>query len=81
MCTEYKKEWGTTMLPNQQFINQQPIPHPTVARNNTMKTAAIILFAIGFCLHIMALLPLIGIAFGLIGLCCDIIGFVCLCLI
>jgi hypothetical protein len=70
------------MIPNQQFMNQQqPLPQMPVARNNNMKVAAIILFVIGFCFHILALLPLIGIAFGLIGLCCDIIGFVCLCLI
>jgi hypothetical protein len=49
-----------------------------------MKTAAIILFSIGFAFHVVGALTffiLIGIFFTLVGFLCYVIGFVCLCLI
>ena len=49
-----------------------------------MKTTAIIMFSIGFSLHVIGALTffiLIGIFFTLIGFLCDVIGFICLCLI
>lgn len=62
----------------QQYPPQYQQPEP---RDNTYKILAIIFFVIGFFLHILGLVPLIGVLFGLAGLACDVLGFVFLLLI
>lgn len=58
-----------------------PPPNTGRPRNETMKAIAIILFVVGFFLNVIALVPFFGFFFGLFGLLCDLIGFVCVCLI
>lgn len=60
-----------------QYYQQQP-PQP---KNQSMKVASIILFALGFCLHILSFFPLIGLVFGIFAFCCYLLAFVFLCLI
>ena len=59
----------------------QPQYQQQPPRDNTYKNLAIIFFVLGFFLHILGLIPLIGVLFGLAGLACDVLGFVFLLLI
>ena len=54
---------------------------PVRQRHEGYKTAAIILFAIGFFLHMLTLIPVIGILFGVIGAITYVVAFILLCMI
>ena len=72
------------MYPQPRYSQPLYVQQPQPPKNSGMKMAAIILFASGFGLKVIGLLLLvivIGIVPLLAGAVCDIIGFVCLCLI
>ena len=62
----------------QQYPPQYQQPEP---RDNTYKILAIIFFVIGFFLHLLGIIPLIGLIFWLGALACDVLGFIFLLLI
>jgi hypothetical protein len=66
-----------------QYHQATPVMYQRPA-NKDMKLAAIILFLVGFFLHIIGALTLfilIGIFFVIIGFLCYVAGFICLCFI
>lgn len=73
------------MYPYPYYQQVQPYPQQVQRpKNEGMKHAAIILFVCGFCLKFLGFLLLfilIGIFPLFLGAICDVIGFVCLCLI
>jgi hypothetical protein len=73
-----KERWDGYM---QQNMPQYQQPRQPMIRNDNMKLAAIVLFAVGFGFHIFGLIPFIGLFFTLIGFACYVAGFVCLCMI
>lgn len=71
------------MYQQPQPIFQQIYPQPQAA-NKGMKTAAIVLFVLGFCLKFIGFLLLavvIGIIPLVMGAGCDVVAFIFLCLI
>jgi uncharacterized membrane protein len=65
---------------SQPLYIQQPQP----PKNTAMKTAAISLFATGFVLKLIGLLLIvfvIGLVPLILGAVCDVVAFICLCLI
>jgi hypothetical protein len=87
MPPQHQQQYYQQQPPQQRYYQQQPPQQPVMPsrpKNESMKTAAIILFVVGFALKFIGFLTLalvIGIIPLLLGAGCDIVAFVCLCLI